>query len=406
MPLSLPVRRSLASFLALLLIAPTVPVAGATGLDEGGNRTKTLSEEQKILHLLNRLGFGPRPDDAERVQKMGIGAYIEQQLNPTSLPDTEVEARLESFETLRMSPTELVVAYPPPQLLRQLSRQLAIRAGMDPESGARDSGAREIAEELGLRPANRRQPAGGDTNREEASPERRRERMGEEARRGPQRILVELSQAKLIRALSSERQLQEVMTDFWFNHFNVFFGKGADRHLTTSYEYDAIRPHALGKFRDLLGATAHHPAMLFYLDNWMSVDPKADVDPRALRRRYLESAFADGINPGQLYAQILRNQGLDPARYLGPEGEPRGRRGRNEMFGDEMSLEQRLRLLQAVRGNRRGPRAGQMQRRPQQQQQQRRLGLNENYARELLELHTLGVDGGYTQQDIIEVARC
>ena len=153
----------------------------------------------------------------------------------------------------------------------------------------------------------------------------------------PQQVVVdELVQAKLLRAIYSERQLQEVMTDFWFNHFNVFIGKGADRYLMTSYERDVIRPHALGKFEDLLVATAQSPAMLFYLDNWMSVGPNSEIAngmPKRNRRR---------------------------ARYRPP-------------------------VVRQARG--------------------RRSGLNENYGRELMELHTLGVNGGYTQKDVTEVAR-
>ncbi|MBI4465950.1 MAG: DUF1800 domain-containing protein, partial [Acidobacteria bacterium] len=180
-----------------------------------------------------------------------------------------------------------------------------------------------------------------------------------------------------------------VMTDFWFNHFNVFVGKGADRWLTTSYEQEAIRPHALGKFRDLLGATARHPAMLFYLDNWLSADPKADYDQRELRRRYFAYLQGQGIQPGALLLEVFRQRGLDTSRV-------------------EQYLERQMDRMEAMDNPRRGRftrRRPDDQRRPQAPQQQRR-GLNENYARELLELHTLGVDGGYTQQDIIEVARC
>ncbi|MEK7214574.1 MAG: DUF1800 family protein, partial [Chloroflexota bacterium] len=307
------------------------------------------------------------------MRKTGREAYIEQQLNPEAIDDRAVEEKLAGLETLRMTPTELVVNYPPPQILRQLARQLAVRAGMDPEAGAQ-----QIAEELGLRPPGRRarrdQP---ERNPAEPNPDgiprqERMERMREEMMRGPQRVAVELSQAKLIRAVSSERQLQEVMVDLWFNHFNVFFGKGADRLLTTSYEYDAIRPHALGKFRDLLGATARHPAMLFYLDNWMSVDPKAKVDQRELRRYYLADARADGIQPGALYAEILRKHGLDPARYLGPEGEPR--LGRGEMLDEGMRMQGRGRPGRGRAG--RLPRVPRQTpgRVPQQQQQQRPLG--------------------------------
>src|SRR6266700_7638958 len=153
----------------------------------------------------------------------------------------------------------------------------------------------------------------------------------------PQQVVTdELVQAKLLRAIYSERQLQEVMTDFWFNHFNVFIGKGADRYLLTSYERDVIRPHAMGKFEDLLVATAQSPAMLFYLDNWLSVGPNSEVAngiPKHNRRR---------------------------ARY-------------------------RPLVVKQTKG--------------------KRSGLNENYGRELMELHTLGVNGGYTQKDVTEVAR-
>ena len=150
-------------------------------------------------------------------------------------------------------------------------------------------------------------------------------------------VTGELTQAKLLRAIYSERQLEEVMTDFWFNHFNVFVDKGVDRLLITSYERDVIRPRALGKFEDLLVATAKSPAMLFYLDNWLSVGPNS---PQAL--------------------------GIPPHPY-GPYG-------------------------------RRYP-----PRRPNQGK--RPSGLNENYGRELLELHTLSVNGGYSQRDVTEVAK-
>src|SRR2546425_7491023 len=157
----------------------------------------------------------------------------------------------------------------------------------------------------------------------------------------PQQVVVEeLVENKLLRAVYSERQFQEVMTDFWFNHFNVFLGKGADRYLLTSYERDVIRPHTMGKFEDLLVATAQSPAMLFYLDNWLSVGPNSD--------------FANGI--------------------------PKRRNNRNWRRRER----NRVPVKQAKSG---------------------RGGLNENYGRELMELHTLGVDGGYTQKDVTEVAR-
>src|SRR5262249_46489575 len=157
------------------------------------------------------------------------------------------------------------------------------------------------------------------------------------------RVLVELSEQKILRAAYSERQLQEVLTDFWFNHFNVDARKGRDRFMLTEYEREIIRPHVLGKFRDLLEATAKSPAMLFYLDNWMSADP-------------------NGPHPQMTPPRMVR--GPFGGRYVVPP-----------------------------------------QPRPQPQGQNQRKGLNENYGRELMELHTLGVDGGYTQKDVTEVAR-
>ena len=235
-----------------------------------------LSEDQRIIHVLNRLGYGPRPGDLERVKEIGLAAYVDRQLDPGRIPDDRLEASLQAFPALTMSVPELLHSYPEP----------------DPKLLAKAQSGEMSQQEI----------------RQMAPLERR-----------PARIAVELQAAKLTRAVLSERQLQEVMVDFWFNHFNVDARKGAVKWMIADYERTAIRPHALGKFRDLLLATAQHPAMLFYLDNWMST--KADLVVRA------------------------------------------------------------------------GPQRG------------RQMGLNENYAREIMELHTLGVDGGYTQKDVIDVAR-
>ena len=237
----------------------------------------SLTADEQILHALNRLGYGPRPGDVERIRRIGLAEYIDAQLHPERIPDEAAERLLRDYPTLTLTTSELLRDYPrlEPRALQRLQSGQMTRE--------------EIAQAF---PADRR----------------------------PARIVGELQAAKMARAIWSERQLQEVMVDFWFNHFNVFSQKGAVRWMLTSYERDAIRPHALGRFRDLLVATAREPAMLFYLDNWLSVRPDYVI--------------------------------------------------------------------------RQGPNAG------------RRAGLNENYARELLELHTLGVDGGYTQGDVIEVARC
>jgi uncharacterized protein (DUF1800 family) len=225
-----------------------------------------LSDEQKKIHLLNRISFGPTAKEVQRVNRIGIRAYLNEQLTPETIPDGAVEEKVAGLKTMRMNSRELFELYPPPK----------------------------IAREAGMAVAN--------------------------PMNAPRFIILELQQARLLRAVDSERQLYELMVDFWSNHFNVFAAKGADRWLMTSYDRDTIRPHAFGKFRDLLLATAQSPAMLFYLDNWLSVSPNAPA-ARA------------------------------PANV-------------------------------------------------------RRRGINENYAREVMELHTLGVDGGYSQQDVREVARC
>jgi len=326
-----------------------------------------LSADEAILHALNRLAYGPRPEDVERVRQMGLAKWIEQQLNSNSIDDRGVEARLEQFPTLRMSTAKLLAEYPQP---KQQEKQAAVKEARLEQRGAdvatstavrdiSDKGAQPPQEQSMKDDANgaasmKQEPAaemnaatrgtakrdllgGGDPN---AVPRA----IADDSKR-PQRVVEELAMAKVARAIYSERQLQQVMDDFWFNHFNVFAAKGADRWFLTSYERDVIQPHAMGKFKDLLTATAKSPAMLFYLDNFLSADPRA---------------------PERLAAERAARQ---------------RRRGG---FGRQWP-----------------PRA------PQQQQAKKNVrGLNENYGRELMELHTLGVDGGYTQKDVTEVARC
>src|SRR5213593_3141505 len=325
-------------------------------------KAATLTEDQRILHVLNRLGFGARPGDVQRVRAMGVDNYIAQQLNPEKIDDSATEAKLKNLESLRMSTAELYEKYPQPgQLLQQLQRRGALpaelaaaqqartKAGANATTTATNSpniGGTTSGEMQGPSTAKTAEaapktvtPANSDGNPMN-NPEYRRavyEYYKENNLRPAQFIIGESQMARILRAVYSERQLQEVMVDFWTNHFNVFAGKGADRWLLTSYDRDTIRPHTLGKFYDLLLADAQSPAMLFYLDNFQSVSPDAQV---------------------------------------GPQQRPGAARGP-------------LALLR-------------MSNNPQQQ----RRGINENYARELMELHTLGVDGGYTQKDVQEVARC
>jgi uncharacterized protein (DUF1800 family) len=345
--------------LAILCTAVLVGGAAADAKKQVSDFSRHISKDDRIVHALNRLTFGPRPGDAADVRKTGLHKWIERQLHPDRIPENPaLEARLHYLDTLRMSSAEIVRNYPTPQAMREMAagrmpfpddpakrktiERLAARArrnqGQDAEAAP---AASPRIDQVLSRAQIRTLRAGSPEERVEAlkalPPEKLDEvisalpggaRLGLAGVAGPelrrrivfsaapaQLVARDLMEAKLLRAIYSNRQLEEVLTDFWFNHFNVFLDKGADRFYVTEYEREAIRPHVLGKFRELLEATAKSPAMLFYLDNWQS----AGGDVRAPRR----------------------------AR-----------------------------------------------------------GLNENYGRELLELHTLGVDGGYTQKDVTEVARC
>jgi uncharacterized protein (DUF1800 family) len=241
-----------------------------------------------VAHVLNRVAFGPRPGDVERVRRIGVDAYIDEQLHPERIVvGRDLQARLAALDVERLPAGTLIDGY--------RSEQRAVRAAQAAQAG---------------------KPVDANTGiqvKDEVVATRREEYR---------RLTLQSSEARLIQAIDSPAQLQEVMTDFWYNHFNVFAGKDLDRALVANYERDAIRPYVLGHFRDLLGATAKHPAMLFYLDNWLSTGANAEVNRQAKQQ----------------------------------------------------------------------------------------AGLNENYARELMELHTLGVENegkpnGYSQKDVTELAR-
>jgi uncharacterized protein (DUF1800 family) len=328
-----------------------------------------LSADEAILHALNRLAYGPRPGDIERVRQMGLAKWIEQQLNPNSIDDRALDARLVDYPTLRMSTAKLIDEYPRP---KQVEKKAEKQAQAQAQQNQSRSDAAAAIVEKDTQPAagpaaNSETPAvtpvsvpdnpnlpapmkqqapgkrdflgGGDPNNVPRA-------IADDSKK-PQRVVAELSMAKVTRAIYSERQLQQVMDDFWFNHFNVFAGKGEDRYYLTSYERDVIQPHAFGKFKDLVTLTAKSSAMLFYLDNFLSADPRA-AERQAMQRAMRQQAR---------YARFGRPW---PPR---PAGNP-------------------------------------------QQAKKNERGLNENYGRELMELHTLGVDGGYTQKDVTEVARC
>ena len=383
--------RAFAFAFALALVSNNFTVAAA----QVKASAQKLSEEQRAVHLLNRLAFGARPGEVERVRRMGLEAYIEQQLNPSKIDDSALEARLRGFPTLGMSNGELLAKYPQPgQLLRRLERagelppELAALA-RGRAQGQQSDGAGQMNNEQNadaekaiaeaMRPPAMQQPGAMP---EEGDPQRRQYRqaimkyMREQGLESPQRIMYELNASRILRAVYSERQLQEVMVDFWTNHFNVYAQKGADRWFLTSYDRDVIRPNALGNFRDLLEATAKSPAMLFYLDNFQSVSPNARGNRRALRRQQRMDREGDGeMRPGGL------------------------------LGGQRMNRRQARRRMEREQQQQQGDSQMTAQQQPRPQQQRMRRGINENYARELMELHTLGVEGGYTQKDVQEVAR-
>ncbi len=374
-------RLALALFSLWTILCSTLVVVGAREQQQQTQALR-LSGERRVLHVLNRLGFGARPTDIERVRAMGVEQYIKLQLSPEQIKDEVAEAKLRDLPSLKMSIAELYTKYPQPgMLLRKMERSGSLPAEL---AALRDKRAKGAATASNAGAASMM----GDT---EAIATPSKDEMAEakagqgadrkEYRRAirdyylqnglqpPQRLVAELQASRILRAVYSERQLQEVMVDFWSNHFNVFAGKGADKWLLISYDRDTIRPNALGKFRDLLQATAESPAMLFYLDNFRSVSPNAPTRNRMGQQR-------------------RRNELLNGLRRRRPGG---GALDPNAGQGEQDAAE-----MNASKGSEQEAR----------QQKRPRRGINENYARELMELHTLGVDGGYTQRDVQEVARC
>ena len=307
--------------------AAIVLSAGVIDIDAQKGAIPSKADARTIAHVLDRITFGARPGEIARIEQIGLAAYIDQQLHPERIADGAMTARLSEFETINMSAGDLAseIFVPADQLRRRLEMERAKQAASDPAMAATAT------------------PPPAGTPPQPQQPPSPEQRMLQQRQ---QNVVGELTQAKILRAALSERQLEEVLVDFWFNHFNVFIGKGQVRQYITEYEREAIRPYVLDDFRKMLGATAHHPAMLFYLDNFQSRAPTS----------------AMGLAPD------VKQRLADP----------------------RLSPQQRQQMVDRL-----------MQARPQRQQG----GLNENYARELMELHTLGVDGGYTQQDVVEVAR-
>jgi uncharacterized protein (DUF1800 family) len=429
-------RKAAALLMAATLICTAAMLAADKKSKTNSAQPAQMEEDKKIFHALNRFTFGPRPGDLEAVRAMGLEKWFDQQLHPEKIDDSALDARLAPFRTLKMSTRQMVEDFPSGEVVRQVAngrgsmpsdpaeraiyetrlvqyrekqqQQQEQKNQPDPAEMKPDAEAAEMkAAGQGQNPdqnpnnnnsdndnndagqsapmqqqASLKQPEtamDADANQPQLldlAPEQRyqtilkmrpderldlarrfkgqqlmqlvdgmnpQQRETIEAIVAPQLVVGgELTEAKVLRAIYSERQLDEVMTDFWFNHFNVYIGKGPDRYMLTAYERDVIRPHALGKFKDLLVATAKSPAMLFYLDNWQSVGPNSDL-----------AKYGPGRRPGYV--------------RRGPFYIPRPPNNQNA--------------------------------------KNRPSGLNENYAREIMELHTLGVDGGYTQKDVTELAK-
>jgi uncharacterized protein (DUF1800 family) len=400
-------QAALTAILCAAVAMPQMLVAEATAIPSGNSQTTPLTQQQKVLHALNRLTFGPRPGDEAAVSRMGLEAWFQQQLHPERIDDAALEQRLDAYPAMRLNEEELMRRFPSPQMIRTLERQgggtpsdpvehaiyadalanyelnkkkqegakdqaksadamaadgqAALDEAMQApamSAGAKAGKGKRVAEPMdadaveaivalppqqrftklvslspqeieafraGLKPLQKLRLMQGLT------PEQTEDIM---AMQGPARVVgAEALEARLVRDVYSQRQLQAVMTDFWLNHFNVYVRKNQNEpYLLPAYQRDTILPNALGKFEDLLIATAKSPAMLMYLDNWQSIGPDSLA---ATRVKKIQQARPNG------------------------------------------------KIVQAL---------------PK--------GINENYARELMELHTLGVGGGYTQKDVIEVAKC
>ncbi len=280
-----------------------------------------LTQEQATAHLLGRFSFGATPGQIKAVAEAGLEKWLQQQLDG-KLPDDEVSRRLSGYDALALSNETIVNTYlNAGQVIR-----IATKNNLLDKDSIKNLDKPEYREQV-------------------------KKLMSEQGLKPQQELQRQLINQKIIRAAYGQNQLQELLTDFWFNHFNVSLTKGQSQQFVLTYERDAIRPNVLGNFATLLEATAKHPAMLEYLDNAKSVSNDNDM-----WRKQNNNAFA----------KIARK--------------------RMEAMADDSTKPEAKLLEQTLKAK-------------------KTQGLNENYAREIMELHTLGVDGGYTQQDVTEVAK-
>jgi uncharacterized protein (DUF1800 family) len=302
----------------LLLVSPGASARAQEGIP---------ADRDEIVHVLNRITFGPRPGDVEAVEKIGLHNFIEQQLHPETIDDSATDEALAGFDLLQMSPQQLSDIFDNERKKAQERQKLLAAA-------AAANGQGQIDPNTAQPPPPPQPGLAGKLAGQAAKANEVRSAVA----------VAQLEQAKLVRAIDSNRQLQEVLVDFWGNHFNIDVKKGPDRVLKVVDDRDVIRPHIWGSFHDLLEASAKSPAMLFYLDNATNTVGH-NVTPR-------EQMLTERIHD-----QMMENGNAALAPPVPQVGTKKG-------------------------------------------------GINENYAREIMELHTLGVDGGYTQQDVQEVARC
>lgn len=338
----------------VLKLTGTLMVAGWFGLvgavSARAAEGESLSEGEKAAHVLNRLGYGPRPGEVDQVEKFGVEKWIRGQLRPEKIPDTRATSMVDELTFLKKTPKELTDAYRAEIRARRQNQQAKAAEKKAADAAKMNTSAEpEMADAMmSAAKADEKKPR-APKPRKDAANEAAAAEGGKPAGAGPNgpgeeehivaRALGELHHAKLTRAVFSERQLEQVLVDFWFNHFNVDARKQQVRAMVVSYEQDVIRPNIWGSFRDLLGATAKSPAMLVFLDNWQS---------------------SVAYEPADAEVKIAR---------------------RVQQNATGMSDAEAAALPKPTRG------------------------LNENYGRELMELHTLGATAGYTQKDVQEVAR-
>lgn len=302
--------------LALSAFIPQEPPGGKSGFHMPYAEVG-LTERQAAAHLLNRFTFGATPEDVDQATRMGLEKWFLEQLDG-KITDPDLASRLSTYDALNKTNAEVLAQFPRPFRLYEEAKQAGyINPGTDPN----DKKSPEVREGI-------------------------RKYMVAKGYRPQQELFRQFFAQKIIRAAYAKNQMHEVLTDFWFNHFNVSLTKNECAPYIPAYERDVIRPHVAGKFKDLLLATAQSPAMLFYLDNFSSM---GDNDQMRAQRARMEE---------RIERRMAQEKGSD----------------------GEAKLEQRKARIQSQ-------------------------GLNENYAREIMELHTLGVDGGYTQQDVTEAAR-